>query len=98
MIIDVNTKAQQSENHTDQLASQHKPTLAYRGNWRVKKAVQMLEQIVALKERMLAEDHPSQLVTQRAIAITRKSQVKSTLLSASIIYSDGRKSSPSQNR
>ena len=36
---------------------------------RVKDAVRLLQQVVAIQEQVLAEDHPDQLVSQYALAI-----------------------------
>jgi tetratricopeptide (TPR) repeat protein len=50
-------------------ASQHALAGAYRADGQVKKAVELLEQVVAVKEHVLAEDHPSRLASQHALGI-----------------------------
>jgi hypothetical protein len=42
----------------DLLASQHALAGAYRANGQVKKAVELLEHVVAVEGQVLAEDHP----------------------------------------
>jgi hypothetical protein len=42
---------------------------AYQDNGQAKKAVQLLEQVVAIEARTLAKDHPSRLASQHALVI-----------------------------
>jgi tetratricopeptide (TPR) repeat protein len=42
---------------------------AYQANGQVKEAVALLEQVVAIQAQTLAEDHPSRLASQHALAI-----------------------------
>ena len=48
--------------------SQHTLASAYPANGQVKDAVRLLEQVVAIKERVMAEDHPSRLASQAVLA------------------------------
>jgi tetratricopeptide (TPR) repeat protein len=57
-----------AEEHPSRLASQHELAGAYESNGQIKKAVALLEQVVAVDERTLAEDHPSRLASQHALA------------------------------
>nr|POF14119.1 nephrocystin-3 [Quercus suber] len=73
-----------AEDHPERLASQHALAGAYNANGQVKKAhalagvyeangqvkeaVQLLEHVVAIRDRVLAEGHPSRLVSQHALA------------------------------
>ncbi|MDB5243361.1 MAG: putative kinesin light chain 1, partial [Spirosoma sp.] len=50
------------------LASQHELAGAYEADGQIKKAVALLEQVVAVQERTLAEDHPDRLASQHALA------------------------------
>ena len=50
------------------MASQHALAGAYQANGQVKEAVSLLQQVVQIKEQILAEDHPSRLASQYALA------------------------------
>jgi hypothetical protein len=45
--------------HPDQLALQHALVMAYQADKQVKKAVELLEHVVAVKGRFLRDNHPS---------------------------------------
>jgi hypothetical protein len=49
------------------LASQHALALAYQDDGQVKKAVALLEHVVAVWEKTLAEDHPDRLAAKKAL-------------------------------
>src|SRR5437764_9201466 len=51
-----------------ELWSQHELARAYQANGQVKDAVRLLEQVVEIRERTLAEDHPDQLLSQQVLA------------------------------
>jgi hypothetical protein len=56
--------------------------LAYEADRHVGKAVELLEQVVAVEARVLRDGHPSRLVSQNALAAMYeelKSDVESTL-------------------
>jgi tetratricopeptide (TPR) repeat protein len=57
-----------SEDNSDRLLSQHVLAMAYEADGQVQKAVQLLEHVVAVKEKVLAEEHPSRLASQHALA------------------------------
>jgi tetratricopeptide (TPR) repeat protein len=57
-----------SGDHTDRLLTQHVLAVAYQANGQVKDAVRLLEQVVAISERVLAEDHPDRLASQAVLA------------------------------
>jgi len=57
-----------AEDHPDRLSSEHDLAIAYEENGQVKDAVRLLEQVVAIQERVLAEDHPDRLASQHALA------------------------------
>ncbi|KAJ6257641.1 kinesin light chain [Drechslerella dactyloides] len=57
-----------AEDHPDRLTSQHELASAYLANWQIKKAIELLEDIVIIKERALAEDHPDRLASQHELA------------------------------
>jgi hypothetical protein len=48
-----------AEEHPDRLASQYELALAYRADGQLRKAVELLEHVVAVKKRVFREDHPS---------------------------------------
>ena len=54
-----------AEDHPDQLGSQHNLTGAYQADGQVKKAVELLEYVVTIRETTLAEDHPDRLGSQQ---------------------------------
>ena len=41
--------------------------MAYQANGQVKEAIELLEHVVAIKEKVLKDDHPSRLVSQNAL-------------------------------
>jgi tetratricopeptide (TPR) repeat protein len=57
-----------AEDHESRLASQHTLAEAYEANGKVQSAVELLEHIVAIRERVLAEDHPNRLASQHELA------------------------------
>jgi len=57
-----------SKDNSDRLLTQHVLAIAYQANGQVKDAVRLLEQVVAIRERVLAEDHPSRLASQHNLA------------------------------
>ena len=58
---------QLDEDHPDRLASQHALAGAYEANGQIDQAIQLLEYVVRIREK-LAEDHPSRLASQHALA------------------------------
>jgi hypothetical protein len=56
-----------AEDHPSRLASQHDLAHAYQANGQVKDAVQLLEQVVVIRNRVLAEDHPDRLASQQVL-------------------------------
>jgi tetratricopeptide (TPR) repeat protein len=67
-----------AEDHPSRLASQHELAGAYQADGQAKEAVRLLEQVVAIEERVLAEDHPDRLASQHNLAVTYRAngQVK----------------------
>jgi tetratricopeptide (TPR) repeat protein len=53
----------------DRLLSQKELAKAYRANGQIKEAVKLLERVVAIHAKMLAEDHPSRLASQHDLAV-----------------------------
>src|SRR5205085_1047601 len=51
------------EEDSSRLASQHELARAYEADGRVKRAVELKEHVVAVKVRVLRDDHPSRLVS-----------------------------------
>ena len=47
--------------------NQHKLAIAYRSDGQIKQAVEILEHVVAVRERTPDEDHPDRLASQRAL-------------------------------
>jgi tetratricopeptide (TPR) repeat protein len=62
-------RAELNKEDPDRLSSQHALAMAYRADGQVKKAVELLEQVVAVREKVLAENHPDQLASQHALAM-----------------------------
>ncbi|KAB5581166.1 hypothetical protein GE09DRAFT_950187, partial [Coniochaeta sp. 2T2.1] len=58
-----------AEEHPGRLASQHALAGAYQSDGQIKKAVALLEHVVAVKERTRAEEHPDRLASQHNLAI-----------------------------
>jgi tetratricopeptide (TPR) repeat protein len=56
------------EDDSDLLLSQHALAMAYEADGQVQKAVELLEHIVKVEEKTLAEEHPSRLTSQHALA------------------------------
>ncbi|KAL9628943.1 MAG: hypothetical protein Q9164_007089 [Protoblastenia rupestris] len=50
------------------LVSQHALAIAYEANGQVKKAMELLEQVVAIEAEVLKKDHPDRLASQHALA------------------------------
>jgi tetratricopeptide (TPR) repeat protein len=61
-------RAKLDKEDSDRLASQHALAMAYEADGQVKKAVELLEQVVAVREKVLAEDHPNRLASQHELA------------------------------
>jgi tetratricopeptide (TPR) repeat protein len=57
-----------AEEHPSRLASQHALATAYEADGQVQKAVELLEHIVGIEEKVLAEDHPDRLASQHELA------------------------------
>ncbi|KAL8294754.1 hypothetical protein RB600_000623 [Gaeumannomyces tritici] len=60
-----------SEEHPSRLASQQVLAIAYRTDRQAKKAVDLLEHVVAIRRRTLSEEHPDRLASQRVLAAYR---------------------------
>jgi tetratricopeptide (TPR) repeat protein len=58
----------QPEDHIDRLMCQHKLARAYLGNGQIKKAVELLEHVVAVQEKTLDADHSRHLTCQHTLA------------------------------
>ena len=56
------------EEHPDRLASQHQLAGAYLADGQIKKAVKLLEHVVAVQKKVIAEEHPDQLASQHQLA------------------------------
>ncbi|OCK98381.1 purine and uridine phosphorylase [Cenococcum geophilum 1.58] len=56
------------EKESGRLLSQHMLAMAYEADGQVKKAMELLEHIVAVEAKVLAEEHPSRLASQHALA------------------------------
>ncbi|KAF1819352.1 uncharacterized protein K489DRAFT_291502, partial [Dissoconium aciculare CBS 342.82] len=50
------------------LASQHALAGAYQANGQTKEAIQLLEQVVAIRKTSLAEGHPDRLGSEHSLA------------------------------
>jgi tetratricopeptide (TPR) repeat protein len=61
-------RAKLNEEDLDRLYSQHELARAYVIDGQDKKAVELLEHVVAVQEKVLAEDHPNQLASQHELA------------------------------
>jgi len=57
-----------TDDHPDRLASQHALAGAYEANGQVEEAIQLLEHVVQVREK-LTDDHPSRLASQHALAL-----------------------------
>ena len=68
------------EDHPSRLASQHALAMTYQTNGQIKKAMKLLEQIVA-REKVLKKNHPDRLTSQHALAKTYQTndQIKKTI-------------------
>ncbi|EME39013.1 hypothetical protein DOTSEDRAFT_139523, partial [Dothistroma septosporum NZE10] len=66
------------EEKSVRLFAQHELAGTYLANGQVKEAVQLLEQVVAIRDRVLAEDHPDRLASQHELCRAYKAngQVK----------------------
>jgi tetratricopeptide (TPR) repeat protein len=56
------------EDNLGRLLSQHELATAYQADGQVQKAVELLEHVVGITEKVLAEEHPSRLASQHALA------------------------------
>jgi hypothetical protein len=56
-----------AEEHPDRLASQHALAGAYHADGQTKKAVELLEHVVAVKSVVYRKDHPSRLVSESVL-------------------------------
>jgi tetratricopeptide (TPR) repeat protein len=56
------------EDDSDLLLSQHELAGAYRADGQVQKAVELLEHVVAVREKTQAEEHPDRLASQHELA------------------------------
>jgi tetratricopeptide (TPR) repeat protein len=56
------------ENNSDRLLSQHVLAMAYRADGQVKKAVELLEHVVAVRKKVQAEEHLDRLASQHMLA------------------------------
>ncbi|KAF2269765.1 TPR repeat protein [Lojkania enalia] len=56
------------KSNLDRLLSQHVLATAYQANGQIKEAVQLLEGVVAIRQKVLAEDHPERLASQHNLA------------------------------
>ncbi|EXA29007.1 hypothetical protein FOVG_19428 [Fusarium oxysporum f. sp. pisi HDV247] len=67
----ITTRARRSTSsqRTDQRGSEAARACAYRANGQTKKAVDILEHVVAIREKTLAENHPDRLASQHALGI-----------------------------
>jgi tetratricopeptide (TPR) repeat protein len=61
-------RAALAENHPDWLASQHVLAMACRANGQTNEAIQLLEQVVAIKKTSLAEHHLDSLISEHGLA------------------------------
>jgi hypothetical protein len=50
------------------LASQHELARAYQANGQIKEVVKLLKHIIAIKVKILAEDHPDRLISEKMLA------------------------------
>jgi tetratricopeptide (TPR) repeat protein len=57
-----------NEDDSRRLVSQHELARAYKADGQVQKAVELLEHVVAVKEKVLAEEYPSRLASQHELA------------------------------
>jgi tetratricopeptide (TPR) repeat protein len=55
-------------NDSDRLFSQHVLAAAYETDGQLQKAAERLEHVVAMREKVLAEEHPSRLASQQVLA------------------------------
>ncbi|KAJ4371886.1 hypothetical protein N0V86_008440 [Didymella sp. IMI 355093] len=61
-------RSQRSIDDSGRLLSQHALAGAYRADGQVKKAVELLEAVVKVQNKVLAEDHPDRLASQHELA------------------------------
>ncbi|KAF2726507.1 hypothetical protein EJ04DRAFT_183385, partial [Polyplosphaeria fusca] len=56
-----------AEDHPDRLASQHELARAYQANGQVKQAVELMEYVVKIDQRVFRFDHPSRLLSESTL-------------------------------
>jgi thioredoxin-like negative regulator of GroEL len=56
-----------AEDHPSRLASQHALAGAYWANGQVTEAVELLEQVVAIKQKAMSKEHPNRLLSEYAL-------------------------------
>ncbi|KAJ9645330.1 hypothetical protein H2199_003336 [Coniosporium tulheliwenetii] len=56
-----------NEDDSDRLLSQHELARTYEADGQVKKAVELLEHVVTVREKVLIEEHPDRLASQHAL-------------------------------
>ena len=66
------------EDDSDRLLSQYALAIAYKADGQVKKAAELLEHVVAVEEKVQAEEHPDRLASQHELAMAYRAdgQVK----------------------
>ncbi|GAB7336313.1 hypothetical protein MBLNU13_g09056t1 [Cladosporium sp. NU13] len=72
------------DENSDKTSTEHCLAISYQANGQVKEAVRLLEHVVAIRERVLAEDHPHRLTSQGVLAVVYQAngQVKEAVKEA----------------